>query len=452
MNAQPKHIQAPIILPAVHLSILDQDDRFQVLNAGRGFAKTGVLLAKGLESLTRTYYTPGGIILPNRIMYAAPTMGEAIDIAWERAKEMFDPVTTKKPNESRYEIRLLNNAKFFLRGMKKLNRTRGDYLTCYLGDEFAFGEPDGSTLQDYWQKVIRPMLGKVRPGGEAMFASTPDGHNFFYELYQKGINKDKGWKSHNYKAIEGGFITPEEIADARKDMTEDAWRQEYLAEFIASSGRIYYKFDRNKHCRPVQHVKELEIHWGWDFNVNPSVHSCLSHFHKGKFYVFDEICEGETPDSVIAFTERYKPEDVKAISLYGDYTGTFSTTGITDYQLIDDILVQRGYPKPTLKVYGGNPIERDRTNNVNRLLENAEGDIKIFINPDKCPRLVRDFEQVKRAENGKIDKSANYKLTHSSDGFGYKAHVICPPAWAKDKRPVNKEREYKTEGTTGWRY
>lgn len=175
-----------IHLPRVHLNILKDDTRFQVLCAGRGFAKTGVLLAKGALNLQKQYSTPTGQILPNRIMYAAPTIGEARDIAWERAKELFEPFTVHKPNEQRLEIKLINNAVFFLRGLKKLNRIRGDYLTCFLADEFAFAQPDGATIETMWQQVIRPMLGKTHPGGEAMFASTPDGHNYFYQLFQRG--------------------------------------------------------------------------------------------------------------------------------------------------------------------------------------------------------------------------------------------------------------------------
>ena len=435
-----------IELPRLHLDILKDETRFQVVCAGRGFAKTGILLAKGALNLRKQYTTPNGIILPNRIMYAAPTIGEARDIAWQRAKELFDPWTVHKPNEQRLEIRLINNAVFFLRGLKKLNRIRGDYLTCFLADEFAFAQPDGANIETMWQQVIRPMLGKTNPGGEAMFASTPDGHNYFYQLFQRGqhpldesdLNATKvfhktsanHWKSYRHSTLDGRFVSEEEVLAAKEDMTDIAWRQEYQAEFIAQSGRVYYQFNRAKHLKPVSHVRELDIHWGWDFNIIPSVHSVCCHYHNGVVYQFDEFCVDETPDTVLAFCEKYPPQKVGRIYLYGDYTGNIATTGITDYQIIENMLSERGYLPAVRRVYGGNPIERDRTNLVNTLLENAEGRVRYYLNDKNCPITLRDFEHVKRKNStGKIDKQSNPKLTHATDALGYLAWVLCKESY-----------------------
>jgi hypothetical protein len=452
MAAEPAYqeVRAPIRLPRLHQSIASDRHRFGILAAGRGFAKTGILLAHGMRNMSKTYYTPYGEILPNRIMYVAPTMGEAISIAWNRAKAMYEPLTDGKPNESRHEIPLLNNGLFMLRGGKKPDTLRGDYLTDLLLDEAAFFEPEGMTVAEMYQKIFRPMLSKVRPGGEMMAASSPNGHDWFYEMWSKAqTDKYPNMKAWQYRSLDGPFITPAEVEAAKRDMTLEAWQQEYEALFIASSGRIYYKFRRETHLKTVSFVPELTIEWFWDFNVQPCVHSGLAHIHKGKAYVFDEICIGETPDTVREFMERYPASKVKAINIYGDFTGSISTTGTTDYQMMEQMLVARGYPRPEICVYGGNPIERDRTNNVNRMLENAYGQVSLYINHNNCPRLVADLEHVKRSEKtGKIDKGADPNLTHISDGLGYFLYVAAPPTGLRERG--EKSSGHTVVSPTGW--
>lgn len=434
--------RATICLPRLQLDIIKDPHRFKVIDAGRGFAKTGILLADALLNLRNLYYTPDGQKLKNRMMYVAPTIGEARDIAWDRAKELFDPYTVKKPNESRMEIDLKYGAKFFVRGGLKPNTLRGDYLTWLGLDEAAFLEPQGMTPEDMWQKIFRPMLAKVRPSGEATIVSTPDGHDFFYDLWCKA-QADDNWIAYQHSSLDGGFVTEEEVMAAKEDMTHEAWRQEFFGEFIASAGRVYYNFDRKKHCKPVSYVPELDIHWSWDFNVNPYVSSTLHHIHKGNVYQFDEICIGETPDNVEEFMKRYPKENIERLCLYGDYFGSVATSGVSDYQQIEQMLMHHGYPKPEIYV-APNPNVRDRTNSVNAMMLNANGQVRYYINPKTCPKTVRDYEQVKRkktSSKGDIDKTSNPELTHTSDSVGYFMHHHFPAQWRQGKRPPQEKRQ-----------
>lgn len=441
--------ETTLSLPALHWGIVEDERRFKVVNAGRGFAKTGLLLVDAIWNLERIYKTPDGKVLPHRLCYLAPSLGEARDIAWERAKDLFSPFMDGKPNESRLEIPLINKGKFFLRGTQVPNRLRGDYLTWLGWDECAFAEPQGMTPEEMWQKVLRPMLGKVRPSGRGIFTSTPDGENQFYELFQKGMNANEpDWRSWEYSSIDGGFMSLAEVEAAKKDMSEDAWLQEFWAKFIASAGRVYHGFS-DANIKNVQFNRDLPILWAWDFNESPHVHSVLSHEYKQKLYTYDEIAIGYTPNTVEEFMKRYKPDDCQAgIKIYGDANGNHTTTGVSDYMMIEQMLIHRGYPRPEFCVGRFNPHERDRVNAVNGKFKNALNQVGAFINEEKCPKLIRDFKQVKRDDSGKIDKRKDPKLTHASDAYGYMVAWEFPSKWARmPKEPIETRKD---DGTFGW--
>lgn len=418
-----------IDLPEIHQEIILDNHRYKVIKAGRGFAKSGILLAEAIKDLGIEYRHPTGQLAPSRIIYGAPTYKEGRDIIWERAKEFLEPFRDGRPNESRLEIPLINRGLFIIKGCDKPDSLRGPYATKFLGDEFAFHR------QGYFMRIVRPMLGKIRPFGSGEFASTPDGFNEFEEFYQRGQGSDSDWRSWQYTSLEGGFMDPAEVEAGKKEMTYAEWRQEYFAETLMPTDSVYFAFSRERNHRAVVHVPDLTIHWAWDFNVKPAVHSVLSHRHKGKTYAFDEIAVGNTPNNVEEFCDRYPKDKVAEIKLYGDYNGTYGTNGTTDFMEIQKTLVSRGYPMPELCVYGGNPIVRSRTNNVNRMLLNADKEVHAYINTGKCPRLTRDMEKVRWSKKGDgIDKTSDPELTHASDAWGYQIFVTDPPKWAEDRR------------------
>lgn len=434
-----------LILNPNHESILSDNTRFQVINAGRGFGKTQIILGIIFKHLQTSYTDAYGTPLKHKIWYVAPTYKQGKKIFWQRLKAFFAPLTVSK-NESELTIILYNGAEITIVGSDQSDNLRGPYLTLCIFDEAAFHK------QKYWSRIIRPMLGRVMPLGTAAWLSTPQGRNEFYDLAQRGrSSKFRSWSYHHFTTLDGGFVPESEIVEAKSEMTYEEWRQEYYGEFITPTNMVYFKFDKDKHHKRINHVPDLTIHWAWDFNVKPACHSTLFHSHKSKVFVFDEICVGNTPNNVDEFCERYPKEKVSEIKLYGDYNGTLGTNGTTDFMEIQKTLYDRGYPYPELCVYGGNPIVRSRTNNVNRLLEDANRDIHIYVDTEKCPKLTKDFEQVRWAEkSADIDKSTDPTLTHSSDGFGYAMWVMFPPEWADKKgrpqREPQKSEQYSSGG------
>jgi hypothetical protein len=329
-----------------------------------------------------------------------------------------------KTNTATLTLTLKNGAMIRLGGSKNWDKFRGSYCCLFIVDEFAFCEnPEG------FKTAIYPMLATPKPAGRVLFLSTPDGKNHFYDVYMMEHKDSKRWKSFHFTTLEGKLTTPEEVENLRSSFTPTKFRQEFYGEFINPTGLVYYQFGREKnvlHGKMFFPKKHHDIHWSWDFNVNPSCHTTLSYIGgDGKVLVFDEIAIGNTPDNLNEFIYKYKPKDFRKLYIYGDYSGNINTSGRTDYTVIFNTLKEKGYDVQ-IKVYGRNPIVRDRTENVNRLLEDALGNRMLYV-LDACPILIRDLELVKRNNNSSIDKTFDSTLTHISDALGYQLWVTHPP-------------------------
>ena len=90
-----------------------------------------------------------------------------------------------------------------------------------------------------WSQVLRPMLADYQ--APAYFYSTPRGKNWFYDLYMRGVNGDKGWRSWKQPTAINAYIKPEEIEESKRDMTEMMFTQEIMAEFLSEETGVFKK-------------------------------------------------------------------------------------------------------------------------------------------------------------------------------------------------------------------
>jgi hypothetical protein len=101
-------------------------------------------------------------------------------------------------------------------------------------DEAAFA-PE---LKDQWANCIRPSLSDLK--GDAWFFSTPNGLNEFHQMHLRGLDPEReDWASWSMPTSGNPFIDPDEIEAARRDLSELAFRQEYLAQFIQWEGAVF---------------------------------------------------------------------------------------------------------------------------------------------------------------------------------------------------------------------
>lgn len=167
-----------------------------------------------------------------RYAYIAPYYGQAKAVAWDYLKRYSLQVAAKF-SESELSVELKNGSRIRLFGADNPDALRGMYLDGVVMDEFADMRPS------LWGEIIRPLLSDRK--GWAVFIGTPKGRNVFWDIYDKA-KSDADWLSLTLKASETGLIDAEELADARKSMTEAQYEQEFECSFEAAIvGAIYAK-------------------------------------------------------------------------------------------------------------------------------------------------------------------------------------------------------------------
>jgi phage terminase large subunit len=117
-----------------------------------------------------------------------------------------------------------------------------------------------------WQEKIRPTLAEHR--GNAVFSSTPEGANWFYDLWKKGQDgQDPAYSSFHWKSIENPYVPREEIEQARRDMPPRYFRRMFEASPEAFEGQIYERFDHARHVftGPVDLARYRRVVCGVDF-------------------------------------------------------------------------------------------------------------------------------------------------------------------------------------------
>jgi len=268
-----------MVLHQAQKQIANDTHRFRVVNCGRQFGKTtlsveeikGVALSKNAN-----------------IVYIAPTIQQARDIAWVMLRNELKAITIKAKEAPSLEIEVHNlvggTSIIKLRGWEAVETLRGQQFDLIILDEVA-------SMRNFWlnwQEVLIPTLTFRR--GQAMFISTPKGFNHFYDLYNFET-KDPDFKSFNFSSYDNPFLDREELENTRSKSTEDRFAQEYMADFRKQEGLVYKEFQRSFHTfKELPNRVFVKTFGGHDFGThNPCASITIKKDNDSNFYVIDEF-------------------------------------------------------------------------------------------------------------------------------------------------------------------
>lgn len=204
-----------VILPELHdnqYKVIKESERFNVLDCGRRWGKS--VLATNLISETAINGYPAG--------YFAPTY-KLLEATFKEALNCLEPIISRKHDNQFIELITGGCIEFWSLDNPNAGRSR-KYKRAVI-DEAAFVKE----LWEAWTKSIRPTLTDLK--GDAWFMSTPRGKNDFYKLYSRGLSGDKNWKSWQMPTSTNPHIDINELEDAKRDLPESAYLQEYEALF-----------------------------------------------------------------------------------------------------------------------------------------------------------------------------------------------------------------------------
>jgi hypothetical protein len=240
-ESRKKIFRLPFTYTAAQLKIRQSPARFKIVRAGRKFGKTTFAEHQALDHLGP----------PNSVVWTvSPSYKQAKLISWASYKKIIpQEAFGKKPNDTDLVITLKNGSQLYLMGSDDPDSLRGPAPDYVIFEEAAFHK------REAWYEVIRPNL--MPRKAPALFIGTPKGFNWLYDLEQeaKRLIKmgDKEWDVFHFSVFDNPHIDRKEIDDARKGCdTEEVWRQEYLAEYESSVGRVFSAFSDLRHVRPIE--------------------------------------------------------------------------------------------------------------------------------------------------------------------------------------------------------
>jgi hypothetical protein len=222
----------------------------------------------------------------------SPTYRQAKSIHWNEIRKLVPRGLVEKTNETELSITLKNGSVIELKGAENPDALRGVKLRGLVIDEIA-------SIRNWdwlWQEVLRPTL--TDHSAPAIFISTPKGFNHFHSLFEIGQHGGD-YKSWRFTSYDNPYIPKEEIDNAKKELTEDTFQQEYMADFRKYTGLVYKDFQREIHV-----IEPFGIPPGWfifrgiDFgSTNPTAALWIAVDSDDNWFVYDEhYATGQTID------------------------------------------------------------------------------------------------------------------------------------------------------------
>ena len=242
--------------------ILDSCSRFRVVMCGRRFGKSELSQVEMISNALKGY----------QVAYITPT--------YKLAKTFFEKLTQVIPFENNKSDLIINfpnkgSVEFFTG--ERLDNLRGRKFHLVVIDEASFIP----NLEDGWLNSIRPTLTDYK--GKALFLSTPKGKNYFYSLFMKG---GEDWQSFKFTTYDNPYIDKSEIDDARRQLPEAVFEQEYMANPMENAANPFGSNKINECIKPLSNLQpsyygiDLAKSFDWTVIVGLDINGTVCYFNR----------------------------------------------------------------------------------------------------------------------------------------------------------------------------
>jgi len=172
-----------------------------------------------------------------------------------------------KKNNTEMIVTFLNNSQLQFFGSDNYNRLRGYTFHGAIFSEYAYQDPRG------YLDVVSPIL--ANSGGFSIFASTPNGKNHYYDLYQAALKDPKNWYVSKQTVEDTNHLSATQLEIERKKLSYEMFMQEYFCSFeCGSEGAVYSRYINKMYLDHrignVPYDPSYLVHTAWDLGVRPS--------------------------------------------------------------------------------------------------------------------------------------------------------------------------------------
>jgi len=201
-------------LHPTQLEVYNDPHKHKVIAAGKGFGKTDLVTKSGAGLALTKEGSCGAIIAP---------FAKQANFDYKLVRKLITEKRIEKSSERWMELTLKNGAEVGMFSAENPEAARGYAWDWVIVDEAAFCDPEIFP-------IIDSQVGKRN--GIEWDVSTPNGKNYFYDLYCREETDPKNYKSFHYTTYDNPYYPVSEIERMRLNMDEITFRQEILAEFL----------------------------------------------------------------------------------------------------------------------------------------------------------------------------------------------------------------------------
>lgn len=399
---QPRVIDFSRVLHPGQTAVRRSTARFKVVCCGRRWGKTRLGAALCVAEAVQG----------KRAWWVGPSYPIAAE-GWMLIQRLVAQIPGFEINRSERLATFSNGGSVQVKSADNPDSLRGAGLDFLVIDEAAF------TSEEAWSESLRPALSDRK--GRAMFISTPNGFNWFHKAFCRA-DDDQAWQSWQLPTVTNPFIDPAEIEDARRDVSEVSFRQEYLAEFTAQEGRVFGDFSRSRHVKPCPIQEHLPLAIGVDFGYRTFGMVAAQVDKLDTLRIFaDGEWKGLTTEQAIDRLKRLpwaSRIEMIAVDPAGDSVNLHS--GITDVKLF-----KAAFPNARV-TFSYDPKHRDPEWRASRLRDrmwSAAGDCRLIVDPS-CTATIRSLESsvYPPHKDGQQERKQPLKdgvTDHIRDALGY---------------------------------
>jgi hypothetical protein len=395
--------------------------RFNVLVCHRRFGKTVFSINEMIDqSLRNTLRNP-------QYGYIAPTYGQAKRVAWDMLKEFTKSIPGGVANEAelRFDIKrphLDDRVRFMLLGAENPGSLKGLYLDGVILDEFAECDPR------VWGEVVRPALSDRM--GWGIFIGTPKGQNHFYDVYQTAQSNPSNWFSAVYKASDTNVIPKVELEQAKQEMSDEEYEQEFECSFSAALVGAYYgkrmsEAEKSGRVTKVPYDPALSVETYWDLGIGDTTAIWFSQTLGKEVRLIDYYeTSGQGLDHYAKLLKE-KPYVYENHFLPHDAAARELGTGKSRQEVLISHGI-RGIIVPRQKV-------EDGINAVRMILP------RCYFNIDKCKRGIEALKSYEKKWDSKnklfVDKPKHNWASHGADAFRFRMLGLALKSDKEKRRP-----------------
>lgn len=199
-------------------------------------------------------------------VYISPTFQLGRKVYTEITKMLEGKGVIKKANASTLTIETIYGSTLQCHSIEAYTSIRGTTVSGILVmDECAYYQDVLPNGEEPFSNVIYPIIKARKP--KVLCISTPRGkRGMYWQLYLRAVNGEKGYREITSTIFDDSLVSEEEINEIKRNISDIAFRQEFMVEFLDSS-LTFFKDYQDCFSDFTFNDKE-KIHIGCDLSAN----------------------------------------------------------------------------------------------------------------------------------------------------------------------------------------